>query len=215
MKKSVLVLAAVACLGLFSQGADALTVGVIDMLKVSEGYNRYLESRKILEARKTELQDVVDDEEKSVLALIDQLEAIRATASQDEIMKRRQEVEQRDKELREFVMSTNTQFRDDLDSLQYRTRNEIETAVHAVARAKGLDIVIERNMTLFSTDALDVTAELIVELNNRYKPLPAPAARPAASSSSRTRTPSSPTAIPNAAPAPTTPGRGWPFRDER
>lgn len=213
MRKSVLALAAVVLLlGCLPQRAHALTVGVIDMVRVSDGYERYIASRKILEARKTELQDVVDQEEKSVLALIDELDAIRATASQDVIMRKRQEVEQRDKELREFVMTTNNQFHDDLDTLQNRTRVEIESVVVDIAKAKSLDIVIEKNLTLFSSDALDVTDELVAELNKRFKPLPAPAAsatpaRPGASSI---------TAPPTAgAPIPTTPSRGGIFRDNR
>lgn len=190
--------------------AQAPTIAVVDMIKVTEGYDRYREARKELEAKKAQLQQIVDEEEKSVLALIEELEAVRATASQDEITRRRREVEARDRELREFVAGTNTQFRDELDTLQFRTRDEVETVIVALSRARGYALVLEKNMALFATDALDVTTDVVAELNKLYRPIPTGAAaspgRPAAAAGTGQ-------APPTAFPAPaTTPTRGWPFR---
>lgn len=160
--------------------ANVPSVGVVDMILVTDSYARYAVARSQLEARKAELQAIVDEEEKSVLGLLEALEAVRATATQEEIMRRRREIEARDRELREFVGQTNMQFRQDLDTLQLRTRDEIETVVHLVARQRGLTLVLEKNMTLYTAEALDITAIVIAELNNRFRPLPTPTAPPSA-----------------------------------
>ena len=46
-----------------------VNVGVVDMAKVSEGYERYSSARKDLEKKKAELQSIVDQEEQSILQL--------------------------------------------------------------------------------------------------------------------------------------------------
>lgn len=186
--------------------ADTPKIAVVDMVKVTDGYDRYREARKELEAKKAQLQQIVDDEEKSVLALIEELEAIRATASQADITARRREIEQRDRELREFVAGTNTQFRDDLDTLQFRTRDEVETVIVGLSRQGGYSLVLEKNMALYASPTLEITDAVVADLNRLYRPLPSqsPAlGRPAAAATSPT------TAFPVPA---ATPQRGWPFR---
>jgi Skp family chaperone for outer membrane proteins len=192
--------------------AQAPTIAVVDMIKVTEGYDRYREARKELEGKKAQLQQIVDEEERSVLSLIEELEAVRATASQDEIARRRREVEQRDRELREFVATTNTQFRDELDTLQFRTRDEVETVIVMISKARGYALVLEKNMALFATDSLDVTPEVVAELNRLYRPLPAGSASSSARPAATAAAPGTGQAAPTAFPAPTSPQRGWPFR---
>lgn len=177
---ALFVLACVTALAPAPATANVPSVGVVDMLLVTDSYARYAAARGRLEERKLELQAIVDEEEKSVLGLLEELEAVRATATQEEIMRRRREIEGRDRELREFVGQTNMQFREDLDTLQLRTRDEIETVVHLVARQRGLTLVLEKNMTLYTAETLDITAAVIAELNSRFRPLPAPASPPAA-----------------------------------
>lgn len=176
---ALLLLAGLAAVAPDRAAAEVPNVGVVDMLLVTDSYTRYVEGRRALEARKAELQAIVDEEEKSVLALLEELEAVRATATQEEIMRRRREIEGRDRELREFVGQTNMQFRDDLDTLQLRTKDEIETVVQMVARQRGLTLVLEKNMCLYAAPVLEITREVIAELNARFRPLPA-AAPPAA-----------------------------------
>lgn len=201
--------------------AEVPNVGVVDMLRVSDSYARYAQSRQQLELRKLDLQTVVDEEEKSVMGLLEELEAVRATASQEDIARRRREIEARDRELRQFVQQTNMQFRDDLDTLQLRTKDEIETVVTMVARQKGLTVILERNMTLFAAESLDVTELVIAELNARFRPLPqspvAGSARPAhpvAASETTSPTSAPTTSVPTSSASGDTSAarRPWPFR---
>lgn len=197
-------------LGLGAPAAEAqgTVIGVVDMMQVGDGYTRYRETRELLERRKSELQVVVDEGEREVMAMIEELEAVRATASQDDIRRRRDEIEKRDRELREFVATTNAQFRDELDTLQFRTRDEVESVVTALARARALDVVLEKNLALFSAAALDVTEAVITELNRRFPPLPPVSQLPTRPAAAAPPTTSFPATNRSA----TGETRGWPFR---
>lgn len=192
-----------------SAQAQTTRIGVIDMQQVSEKYERYSQAAGILEARKAELQKVVDEEEQEVLSMVETLEQIRATASNADIERRRTTVEEKDKELREFVTSTNRQFRRDLETLQLRTRDEVSAVVTQLSQDKNLGLVLEKSMALYVSENLDITDEIVKALNDQFKPLPANEvfARPQATT---TRAPKSdPTAFPSS----DQPARGqWPFR---
>lgn len=194
-----------------SVAAEGLRIRIVDMQQVGMEYQRYGEAQRQLETRKEQLQRVVDDEEQSVMALTQEYEAIRATASAEELARRRGEIEKRDQELREFVAQSNMQFRDELDSLYVRTRNEIESVVTSIAQREKYDIILEKNMTLFNGEALDVTATVIAELNRVFPPLPAASTLPRRDGAAANRdTATPPTAFP--APPPASERRGWPFR---
>ncbi len=212
MNRVICVALAAICLFSFAPArGEAPSVGVVDMLKVSEGYERYATARQYLEQKKAELQTVVDEEERAVLALIEELEAVRATASQEDVARRRREIEGRDRELREFVGTTNMQFRDELDTLQIRTKDEVETVVIAIARRLGLNLVLEKNMTLYAAPPLDITGQIIAELNSRFRPLPpTPMNVTGRRNTGAATTP--PTAFPRATP-PSEGRRGWPFQN--
>lgn len=188
--------------------AGAKDVGIIDMQRVGIEYTRYKQATTQLEQRKLQLQSVVDEEEQSVLSLIEELESVRASASDSEIMRIRSEIDKRDRDLREFVGRSNMSFRDELDTLQLRTREEVEGVVREISKTHGLLLVLEKNMTLFAADALDITDTIVVELNRRYAPLPTAAREP------RRGAPAvKPAASPTAFPAAETPDKKkWPFK---
>lgn len=195
----------------FAVSAEELRIRVVDMQQVGMEYNRYGEAQRQLEARKEQLQRVVDEEEQSVMALTQEYEAIRATASAEELARRRREIEKRDQELREFVAQSNMQFRDELDSLYVRTRNEIESVVTSIAQREKYDLILEKNMTLFNGKALDITAAVIADLNRLFPPLPAAATPPRREDAAAGRdTTTPPTAFPP--PPSASERRGWPFR---
>ncbi|RMH55680.1 MAG: OmpH family outer membrane protein [Candidatus Hydrogenedentota bacterium] len=187
-------------------GADEgnLRIGVVDLQTVGQQYNRYRAAVKALEDKKAQLQSVVDSEEKEVLALIDSLEKVRATASDEELKKKREEIQARDQDLREFVTRTNIQFRNELDSLQVQIRAEIEDVVASIAKERKLDLVLEKGMLIFSSEALEITNEVVAELNRRH-----PAKGTSVSSGN------APSVAPTAFPSASQPAVGsghWPFR---
>lgn len=152
--------------------AAAFRVGVVDMSRVSQAYLRYQEASKVLEARKNDLQTGVTRQEEEVVSLIEELDRIRATAAPEEIQRRRRAIEDRDRDLADFVERTNRELRDSLLALNLRTRREVEQVVEEVARAAGSALVLERNFALFAAADLDLTDRVVSRLNESFPVLP-------------------------------------------
>lgn len=185
------------------------TIAVVDMEVVGQEYVRFREATKALEQRKLQLQKIVNDEEQSVLAMIKKLEASRSTISQEKLLEMRQEIEQRDRDLREFVAETNYRFRDDLDSLQIRSRMEIAGVVKDISEKDGVRLVLEKGMAIYSHDSLDITARLVAILNERFKPLSGTESFGSGTTSDGIKPKSSPTAFP---PPEGPAGKNWLFK---
>jgi Skp family chaperone for outer membrane proteins len=174
---SVIAAAAVAS-GASAQTAATFRIGVVDMARVAQEYRRYTEAQKILEGRKGDLQETVTRQEEEVVSLIEELDRIRATAAPEEIQRRRRAIEDRDRDLADFVDRTNRELRDNLFALQLRTRQEVETTVAEVSREAGVALVLEKNFSLFAAADLDLTDRVIERLNRRFAVLPAAQAIP-------------------------------------
>lgn len=152
--------------------AAAFRIGVVDMARVSQEYRRYQEASKVLEARKDDLQAGVTRQEEEVVSLIEELDRIRATAAPEEVQRRRRAIEDKDRDLADYVDRTNRELRDSLVALNLRTRREVEQVVEEVARAAGSALVLERNFTLFAAADLDLTDRVIARLNETFPVLP-------------------------------------------
>ncbi|MBL4888748.1 MAG: OmpH family outer membrane protein [Candidatus Lindowbacteria bacterium] len=150
--------------------AKNTTIAIIDMEEIAEGYIRYKKLTVILESRKLQLQNIVNDEEQEVLALIREIEKMRTNASQEELFEKRQQIDKRDRELREFVIATNQKFRIDLEELQIRSRNEISEIVGVISKRDGLDLVMEKGLAIFSNPSLSITNEVVNMLNEKFPP---------------------------------------------
>lgn len=156
-------MSALGALFLFAGIARAdLKIGVVDLNRTLEGFDRYRTRAEALENRKKELQEIVDRQEEEVVRLMDELDRL---GSGDEASSRRSEIEDRDRVLRDFVQRTNRKFREELQALQARTRDEIETGVSRVAEANDIDFVVEKNLALFVRPNLDITERLLTRLN--------------------------------------------------
>lgn len=141
-----------------------IRIGVVDLGRVLDSFARYKTRAEALENRKKQLQEIVDRQEEEVVRLLDELDQLGATGG-DEAARRRSDIEDRDRVLRDFVGRTNRKFREELAALQARTKDEIETAVSRVAESSELSFVIEKNLVLFTAPSLDVTERVVTRIN--------------------------------------------------
>lgn len=158
--------------------APALRVGVVDMSRVAQEFRRYQEAAKVLERKKEDLQGGVNRQEEEVVSMIEELDRIRSTAAPEDVQARRRTIEDRDRDLADFVERTNRELRDSLAALQLRTRKEVEEVVQEVSRTSGVNLVLERNFSLFAAPDLDLTDRVLARLNEKFPVLPAAEAIP-------------------------------------
>ncbi len=52
--------------------------------------------------------------------------------------------------------------------LQQDFQGKLAGVIAKYAQAKGISMVVEKSVTLFSADSLDITADVIAEMNKAY-----------------------------------------------
>ncbi len=183
------------CLVLAMGGAaHAASVAVVNIAEVSEKYQRTAD----LEARFEQVRQKLNEERESLRGRIE-----RATRSLQEELKpgtsefreRRKELAMLEAQLQYFVESEGKQIEQELAESLRSIFNDIHAMVRVIAEEKALDIVLvadrmpdgpAENTTqvrqqivlqkvLYWTPKVDITADVVSRLNERYKATPPPA----------------------------------------
>ena len=92
--------------------------------------------------------------------------------------------QQRGAELQNFVNEANGAIQQRVGEMNKQIRADARVHAEKVAKAKGLQLVIGKSQSFFADASLDITEEVLKEMNAAYKAsapdAPAPAAAPAA-----------------------------------
>jgi outer membrane protein len=165
MKKVILSLMAAALLaapGLAApaQAAD-IKIGIVDTQSI-------LGESSLLDVLRKAEQEVAAAEKKLVDARnqkIKELEQAQKTMKVDDFIKLRQRYE---REIVEQVKAEETkieQKRQDIQKRKIELENKVESVVQAIAKKKGLDLVINKQLVLFG--GIDITNEVIAEIKKK------------------------------------------------
>lgn len=142
------------------------TVAVLDfqqLLKESRAAKDLNE--KILAKRKTLRDDLLKDEEK-INAAKQELVKQKDIYSQDEFAKKREELEKQLIAFNSKVQAKNKELDDTLNQAVLVMRDGILGIVKTMSAAKGIDIVIAKQQTIFVADStLDITDEVMAALD--------------------------------------------------
>lgn len=165
MKKVILSLMAAALLAApgFAAPAQAadIKIGIVDTQSI-------LGESSLLEVLRKAEQEVAAAEKKLVDARnqkIKELEQAQKTMKVDDFIKLRQRYE---REIVEQVKAEETkieQKRQDIQKRKIELENKVESVVQAIAKKKGLDLVINKQLVLFG--GIDITNEVIAEIKKK------------------------------------------------
>lgn len=151
--------------------AAAASIGYVDMQQVLEqsrlGKRVQEQLRQEFEPRAREFAE----EEKQIQSLRQSLERDKALMSRDQAAKKEKEIQARIEDYQKKTLP----LQQELMKVQQEKGREIiapaREAVTAVAKKKKLGMVVERSLAgmLYLDDALNLTAEVIVELDAKTK----------------------------------------------
>jgi outer membrane protein len=210
MKKSIqsiLAGAAIAFSALTTHAQTAPKILVVDMAKIFEGHYKTLEQQAKLTADEAKAKDQLDQIAKEGNAMVEQYKELddqsknpTATAeakakAQGEAQKKLEEIRQKQSEQNSFAQNTRNSLNQRFQTFKTLMLEEITKAAVDVAKKKGATFLFDKSgpsligvsIILYSDSALDITDEVMAEINKD---------RPAV-----TPTPVSPTAAAPAAPA--------------
>jgi Skp family chaperone for outer membrane proteins len=185
-------------------------IAVIDMARVSaeslmgKGYAARLEQmRAEIEAEQKKKQSDLEKLDTAVKALQDELEKQQSVLSPEALDKKRQDIVKKGRERQAFLEDGQAELQRMRERAQQQAQvlnNEfqikIKPHIEAVAKEKGIDILIDSQVTLTTTKDFDISQDVIIKADDAER-----AARPAAGAAARPATPA-PTPAPSAAPAP-------------
>jgi Skp family chaperone for outer membrane proteins len=188
--------------------SHAAGFGVVDEAEVFKKYAKSIDLQAEVRKSQETAQAAVSEREKALVALRDELQGI-AKRSQDpmlsengkktvnaELEAKNATFQQRRGELQNFINEAQGTIQQRAGEMNKQVIADIRTQSEKVAKAKGLQLVIGKGAAFYSDAALDVTEDVLKELNAAYKP-----AAPAAAATDK---PAAPTADKSAAPAPAT-----------
>jgi outer membrane protein len=148
-----------------SERSAVVRVGVIDIDKVFENYDK---SRGIYERLQKEKQELETEGQK----MLDEINTLMKEAEllSDEVRKEReQRIREKTSALELFRRQASSALIDKT-AAQYETiMADVRNASKAVASREGYAIVLDSAMTLYANDSLNITDEVVAELNGMFK----------------------------------------------
>ena len=190
-------------------------IGIIDLAKISsesllgKGYASQIESLgNEIKAEETKKQSDLQKMEVALKALQDELEKQQTVLSAEAADRKRQEIKKKEREREAFVEDGREELRRMRERAQAQAENlnnefqaKIKPHIDAVAKEKGIDILLNSQAAIAVNKSYDISADVIVKADEAERTAKAkgPAAKPAQESKSAT-----PPAKTGATPAPKT-----------
>jgi outer membrane protein len=173
--------------------AAAPNVGYIDEQEVLNKYGKALELKADIRKSEESAQASVNERLKVVEQLQTELLGIQKRAQDPmlsengkktvdaEFQQKRGLFQQRNAELQNFANEANRAIQQRVGEMNKQIFTDVREQAQKIAKAKGLQLILGKTQILFADPSLDITEEVLKELNSAYKPAtPAAPAAPVA-----------------------------------
>jgi outer membrane protein len=172
-------------------------IAVLDLERVTQesllgkSYGGQMEAlNNEIEAEKNKKRNELQKMEGDIKAMQDDLEKQAALLSEDAAEKKRAEIVKKNRDREAYYEDG----RAELERMQQKAQNQaqalnaefqakIQPLIESVAKAQGIDILLDRRLAISTNKAFDITNDVIVKIDDaeRAKPSTSGAAKPAAS----------------------------------
>ncbi len=173
--------------------AAAPNVGYIDEQEVLNKYGKALELKADIRKSEESAQASVNERLKVVEQLQTELLGIQKRAQDPmlsengkktvdaEFQQKRGLFQQRNAELQNFANEANRAIQQRVGEMNKQIFTDVREQAQKIAKAKGLQLILGKAQILFADPSLDITEEVLKELNSAFKPAtPAAPAAPVA-----------------------------------
>lgn len=168
--------------------AAAPNVGIVDADEVMKKYGKAVAIQGDIQKSKDAAQAAINERGKEVDAIRTELEGIQKRAQspllseagkksiQTEFQSKVEVYQQRRGELEKFIQEANATIQQRQAEMTKTIGAEVRTEVEKISKAKSLQLVLPKGISLYTDASLDITDEVVKVLNDSYKPAAAPAA---------------------------------------
>ena len=168
--------------------AAAPNVGVVDAEEVMKKYGKAVAIQGEIQKSKDAAQAAINERGKEVDAIRAELEAIQKRGQspllseagkksvQTEFQAKVEVYQQRRAELEKFIQEANATIQQRQAEMTKTIGAEVRAEVEKLSKAKSLQLVLPKGISLYADGSLDITDEVVKVLNDNYKPAAAPEA---------------------------------------
>ena len=168
--------------------AAAPNIGVVDAEEVMKKYGKAVAIQGEIQKSKDAAQAAINERGKEVEGMIAELQAIQKRGQspllseagkksvQAELQSKSEVFQQRRGELEKFIQEANATIQQRQAEMTKTIGAEVRAEVEKISKAKSLQLVLPKGVSLYTDASLDITDEVIKVLNDGYKPAPAPVA---------------------------------------
>lgn len=164
--------------GVVAQGAAK--IAFVDIVQASSRSQSVQKDVKVAENSQKKRQDDLDEGMREYRRLQADLAARRSALSEDEAKKQQAKIEAMSDDLEIKRLEIEKQWRKITTEVMDPAVNRVLEAVNRVAKKKGLDLVLRREVVLFGAESLDITPLVVQELDGSSAPAPGASALPPA-----------------------------------
>ena len=162
-------LAVAATLTLVSAAAFAQAsqkVAVLDTMKVANESKEGKKIQAVLKDYHDKKQGEINAKEADLKALEDKSKDPKISdASKDDL---RNQFTQKMYEYQAFAKAAQDEMENRSQKMQQEFQGKLAGVISKYAQSKGISLVVEKGICLFNADSLDITADVIAEMNKAY-----------------------------------------------
>jgi Skp family chaperone for outer membrane proteins len=163
-------------------------IGIVDADEVMKKYGKAVAIQGDIQKSQVAAQAAINERGKEVEAMIAELQAIEKRGQspllseagkksvQAEFQSKSEVFQQRRAELQKFIQEANATIQQRQAEMTKTIGAEVRAEVEKISKAKSLQIVLPKGVSLYSDASLDITEEVVNVLNAAYKPAEVPAA---------------------------------------
>jgi outer membrane protein len=146
-------------------GEEGLKVGVVNVARIFDEYDRTKASDVVLERKGKQKETELEARMNELKKLRESLELLNEEAREAKA----REVEERAEDLQRFRTSTARDLRRERDKIAKDILGEIQRAMEEYAKANGFALLLDARSILYGEGGLDVTDEVLARLNSQKK----------------------------------------------
>ena len=165
----IIIVLAVFTFQLTASAADTLKIGVLDFQKCIKESNEGKRLAETLKKKQTEMVEEIKQKEQEYLSMQSEIEKQSLMMSADAKERKLKELDKMERDYKYKIQYS----REDMQKLENDAmvsfRGMLLGVVEKIAKEKKYDLITERSATIYISKDLDITDEVIVELN-KVKP---------------------------------------------
>lgn len=167
MRKFLIVgLAAALCLAATTLFAQSTKIGIVDTMKIANDSKEGKRIQSSLKTYRDQKQNEINSKEAELKALEEKIKDPKfADDKKDEY---RVQYNEKMYAYQAFAKSAQDEMEGRTEKMQGEFQGKLQQIIAKYAQAKGFSLIVEKGICLYNADTLDVTPDVIAEMNKAY-----------------------------------------------